>query len=102
MMEPVMRRRHEQARRDPRLDYHDPTAGLGGAPPAASALTLRAWLAGIALLACVGGIIATVVVDGPVALIVVLAIVAATTIADLMIIRGRRAQAAARSPDRPD
>jgi hypothetical protein len=26
-------------------DYHDPTAGLGGAPPARSALTLRAVLA---------------------------------------------------------
>lgn len=27
-------------------DYHDPTAGIGGAPPARSALTLRLWLAG--------------------------------------------------------
>ena len=26
-------------------DYHDPTAGVGGAPPARSALTLRLWLA---------------------------------------------------------
>lgn len=26
-------------------DYHDPTAGIGGAPPARSALTLRLWLA---------------------------------------------------------
>lgn len=27
-------------------DYHDPTGGVGGAPPARSALTLRLWLAG--------------------------------------------------------
>jgi hypothetical protein len=27
-------------------DYHDPTAGFGGAPPARSALTLRLLLAG--------------------------------------------------------
>lgn len=30
-------------------DYHDPTAGFGGAPPARSALTLRMWLAGFGL-----------------------------------------------------
>lgn len=35
--------------------YHDPTAGFGGAAPARSALTLRAWLAGFGLLACVVG-----------------------------------------------
>jgi hypothetical protein len=27
-------------------DYHDPTGGVSGAPPARSALTLRLWLAG--------------------------------------------------------
>jgi hypothetical protein len=37
-------------------DYHDPTAGFGGAPPAQSALTLRAWLAGFGLVACLGGV----------------------------------------------
>jgi hypothetical protein len=35
--------------------YHDPTAGFGGASPARSALTLRAWLAGFGLVACVVG-----------------------------------------------
>src|SRR3954452_24265020 len=40
-------------------DYHDPTAGFGGAPPARSALTLRAWLAGFGLVVClVGGRVA--------------------------------------------
>jgi len=33
-------------------DYHDPTAGIGGAPPARSALTLRLWLAGFGLVFC--------------------------------------------------
>jgi hypothetical protein len=36
-------------------DHHDPTAGIGGAAPARSALTLRAVLAAFGLLFCVGG-----------------------------------------------
>ena len=36
-------------------DHHDPTAGIGGAAPAQSALTLRAVLAAFGLLACVAG-----------------------------------------------
>ena len=35
-----------------RPDYHDPTAGLGGAPPARSALTLRLVLASFGLVIC--------------------------------------------------
>ncbi len=31
-------------------DYHDPSARVGGAPPARSALTLRLWLAGFGFL----------------------------------------------------
>jgi Family of unknown function (DUF6343) len=33
-------------------DYHEPTAGVAGAPPARSALTLRAVLAVIGLVSC--------------------------------------------------
>jgi hypothetical protein len=33
-------------------DYHDPTAGVGGAPPSRSALTLRAVLAAFGLVFC--------------------------------------------------
>lgn len=33
-------------------DYHDPTGGFGGAPPARSALTLRAVLAAFGLVFC--------------------------------------------------
>jgi hypothetical protein len=36
-------------------DYHDPTAGFGGAAPARSALTLRAWLAGFGVVVCLVG-----------------------------------------------
>src|SRR4029453_17089892 len=36
-------------------DYHDPTAGFGGAPPAQSALTLRLVLAVFGLVVCVAG-----------------------------------------------
>jgi predicted MFS family arabinose efflux permease len=77
---------------DPPLDYHDPTAGIGGAPPAVSALVLRAWLAGGALGACVGGIMLTAVLSGPVALIVVLAVVSVTAIIDLVVVDRRRRQ----------
>jgi Family of unknown function (DUF6343) len=35
-------------------DYHDPTAGIGGASPARSALTLRLVLAAFGLVFCAG------------------------------------------------
>jgi hypothetical protein len=44
------RKEHEQGL----ADYHDPTAGFGGAPPARSALTLRAVLAAFGLVFCAG------------------------------------------------
>jgi hypothetical protein len=48
-----MPRNHRRARDDlAREDYHDPTAGFAGAPPARSALTLRLILASFGLLAC--------------------------------------------------
>lgn len=57
-----MARSHERSRQ-PRTradyerglpDHHDPTAGFGGAPPARSALTLRALLATFGLVFCAG------------------------------------------------
>lgn len=42
-------------------DYHDPTAGIGGASPARSALTLRLWLAGFG---CVLFVVAAVLFAG--------------------------------------
>lgn len=85
-----MRVRRERVPPTPRLDVHDPTAGIGGSAPAASALTLRLWLASAAIAGCIASIVLTVVVSGPVALIVVLAVVAATAIADVVIIATRK------------
>ncbi len=45
-------RRSREDHQRGRPGYHDPTAGIGGASPALSALTLRAWLAGFGLLLC--------------------------------------------------
>ena len=38
-------------------DYHDPTAGFGGAAPTYSALTLRAVLATFGLLSSIAGVV---------------------------------------------
>jgi hypothetical protein len=85
--------RDDEWRYDPPLDYHDPTAGIGGAPPAASALTLRAWLAGLTLTACIAGITAAAVARGPTAIVVLLAVVGLTALVDLaVIVRRRRSQ----------
>jgi hypothetical protein len=82
-----MRRvRREQVPPPPRLDVHDPTAGIGGAAPAASALRLRLWLASAAIAGCVIGIVLTIVRGGPVALIVVLGLVAATAVVDVGVV----------------
>jgi hypothetical protein len=85
----VSRVRRERVPPQPRFDLHDPTAGFGGAAPAASALTLRLWLAGAALLGCVVGVVLTIVVAGPVALIVVLAVVGLTAVVDLGVVLTR-------------
>jgi hypothetical protein len=85
-----MRVRRERVPPQPRLDYHDPTAGIGGAAPAASALTLRLWLALAALAGCVVGIVLTVVRDGPVWLIVALALLAVTALVDVRVIARRK------------
>lgn len=44
-------------------DYHDPTAGIGGAAPAQSALTLRAVLAGFGLLFCAAAAVFALAAD---------------------------------------
>ncbi|WP_317496100.1 hypothetical protein [Haloechinothrix sp. LS1_15] len=56
------RSREEYARGLP--DYHDPTAGIGGAAPAYSALTLRLWLSGFALALCLVTGVVAMRVDG--------------------------------------
>jgi hypothetical protein len=43
-------------------DYHDPTAGFGGAAPTYSALTLRAVLATFGLVSAIAGVVIFLVV----------------------------------------
>lgn len=72
-------------------DYHDPTAGIGGAPPARSALGLRLTLAIFGFIVCVAGAVAFAVVGAPVGSVVmiVLAVVAAV---DAVVVARRMAR----------
>jgi Family of unknown function (DUF6343) len=73
-------------------DYHDPTAGIGGAAPAQSALTLRLILAIFGLVVCVAGGIAVLAVGAPVWGVVVLFVLAAVAIVDAVVIIRRKAR----------
>jgi hypothetical protein len=84
------RSREEYARGLP--DYHDPTAGFGGAPPAQSALTLRLVLAVFGLVICVGGGIGWLATDLPAWPAVALFVLAAITVVDIVIIIRRKAR----------
>ncbi|MER7081315.1 hypothetical protein SAMN02982929_01544 [Saccharopolyspora kobensis] len=65
--------------------YHDPMAGVGGAPYARSALTLRLWLAGFGLVFCAGAAVALFLLVPGLAwfawVLVVLAVIAAVDFA---------------------
>ena len=67
------------------FDYHDPTAGIGGAPPARSALGLRLVLASFGVVVCSAGTVAFAVIGEPV-LAVVVAGLAAVAIVDIAVI----------------
>ena len=73
-----------------REDYHDPTADIGGAPPARSALTLRMIPASFGLAACVAGAVLflTVVVEPAVA--AAWAFFAAVALTDLVVVSRRK------------
>jgi membrane protein implicated in regulation of membrane protease activity len=71
-------------------DHHDPTAGLGGAAPAQSALTLRLVLAAFGLVVCVAGGVLFLVLDLPVAFAVVLFVLAAVALVDLVVVIRRK------------
>jgi hypothetical protein len=73
-------------------DYHDPTAGLGGAPPARSALTLRLVLAAFGLVVCVAGGLVLLAADVPVWTAVVLFVLAAVALVDLGVVARRKAR----------
>lgn len=71
-------------------DYHDPTAGLGGAPPAQSALTLRLVLAAFGVLVCGGGAAALAVAAAPAAFIVAACVLAAIAVVDIALLVRRK------------
>jgi hypothetical protein len=73
-------------------DYHDPTAGFAGAPPAQSALTLRLVLAVFGLVVCVAGGILWLAAGLPVWAAVVLFVLAAVALVDIGVIIRRKAR----------
>ena len=84
--EKVRRRREYEQGLD---DYHDPTAGFGGAPPARSALTLRAVLAAFGLVFCVGAAWVSFAAGWPLVawMFVVIAVIA---VVDLVMVLNRK------------
>ena len=70
--------------------YHDPTAGIGGAAPARSALTLRLWLALFGLAAWTAIAIWLVVLRAPATFVVVTALLAVLALVDIGVILRRK------------
>jgi hypothetical protein len=70
--------------------YHDPTAGIGGAAPASSALTLRLWLAVFGLLVSAALAIWLYLVDVPSGFVIVLVVLAATALFDIAVVLRRK------------
>ena len=91
-MNPPRRRRSREDYERGLPDYHDPTAGLGGAPPAQSALTLRFLLAVFGLVVCTTGGILFLRVGVPVWLAVVLFVLAAVALVDIVVVARRKAR----------
>ncbi len=72
-------------------DHHDPTAGIGGAPPAQSALTLRLVLAAFGLVFCLVAGVLWLASDGlPAWPAVVLFVLAAVAAVDLVVVARRK------------
>jgi hypothetical protein len=70
--------------------YHDPTAGIGGAAPAYSALTLRLCLAAFGVVACTALAIWLYVIGVPIGFVVVLGALAAVGVLDIVAILRRK------------
>jgi len=70
--------------------YHDPTAGIGGAAPAISALTLRLWLAAFGLVTCTAFAIWAYLINAPIGFVAVLLALAAVAVIDIAIILRRK------------
>jgi hypothetical protein len=70
--------------------YHDPTAGIGGAAPAISALTLRLCLAVFGLVISTAFAIWLYVIKAPIVFLVVLVTLATTAAIDIAVIVRRK------------
>jgi fatty acid desaturase len=73
-------------------DHHDPTAGVAGAAPAQSALTLRLILALFGLVVCLAGGLGWLATDLPVWPAVLLLVFAAVAAVDIVVIVRRKAR----------
>ena len=73
-------------------DHHDPTAGVGGAAPAQSALTLRLWLAAFGLVFCLVAGVLWLAADLPAWPGVLLLVLAAVAAVDLVVVVRRKAR----------
>jgi hypothetical protein len=73
-----------------REGYHDPFAGIGGAAPARSALTLRIVLATFGLVVCATGAVALWVADAPAAYPSIAAMFALVALVDLGVVIRRK------------
>ena len=70
--------------------HHDPTAGIGGAAPARSALTLRLALAVFGLLSCAALAIWLALTEAPRALVIVAVILGAVAVIDIGVVARRK------------
>ena len=73
-------------------DHHDPTAGIGGAAPARSALTLRAVLAVFGLVVCTVGGWLLWRSPAPAVLAVALWFLALVALVDIVVVARRKAR----------
>jgi Flp pilus assembly protein TadB len=91
MSEPSRRRSRADYQRG-LPDHHDPTAGIGGAAPAQSALTLRLVLAAFGLVVCVAGGVLVLAAGAPLWFGVVLFVLGAVALVDLVVVARRKAR----------
>jgi hypothetical protein len=73
-----------------REGYHDPFAGIAGAAPARSALTLRIVLATFGLLVCAAGAVVLWAADIPVVFPVIAALFALVALVDVVVVIRRK------------
>ena len=73
-----------------RPDYHDPTAGLGGAAPAQSALTLRLVLAVFGVVVCAAAAVMLSVSGGNVIEVAALVLLGLVAAGDFVVVLRRK------------